>query len=231
MTFCLVYEEVQKELIEKNEIYAVLNQILWNTVVLVQGLRFIENGEKFSPKDDRVTGNSNHGLNHFFGFTGLGVDDFQPADNRETSILKWFEPNRRLKKDANIIFLNFEVISWLMNKRYNDLRKKYPQLSIQRHVVMFQSSRSNKKFTWSTSIFTQLYHLSPEHKTMPPWVDESVWKLFLESDYEFNKSFLHKSINARPNDSDEKNLYAAIEKAKTDGKLNYEMVTTKAVRT
>ncbi len=62
------------------------------------------------------------------------------------------------------------------------------------------------------------------------WVDESVQKLFLERDYEFNKRYLHSSINERPNDS-EKNLYAAIEKMKTDGKLNYEMVTTKAVTT
>ncbi len=58
-------------------------------------------------------------------------------------------------------------------------------------------------------------------------VDKSVWKLLLESDYEFNKRDFSKSMNERPNDS-EKNLYAAIEKTKTDGKLNYEMVTTKA---
>jgi hypothetical protein len=41
---------------------------------------------------------------------------------------------------------------------------------------------------------------------------------------------LSEAINERPNDS-EKNLYAAIEKTKTDGKLNYETVTTKAVMT
>jgi hypothetical protein len=51
--------------------------------------------------------------------------------------------------------------------------------------------------------------------------------LFLESDYEFDKRDFHKSINETPNDS-EKNLYAAIEKTKTGGKLNYETVTTKA---
>ena len=97
-------------------------------------------------------------------------------------------------------------------------------------MVRFQSSRSNKKPTWSTNIFTPLYHLSPEHKTMPLWVDKSIWKLFLESDCEFNKRDLSESINERPNDS-EKNLYAAIEKTKTDGKLNNETVTTKAVMT
>jgi hypothetical protein len=97
-------------------------------------------------------------------------------------------------------------------------------------MVTFQSSRSKQKITWFTNIFTPLYHLSPEHKTMPLWVDESVWKLFLESDYEFDKRDFSESINERPNDS-EKNLYAAIEKTKTDGKLNYETVMTNAVMT
>jgi hypothetical protein len=64
---------------------------------------------------------------------------------------------------------------------------------------------------------------------MPLWVAKSVWKLFLESDCEFDKRILHKLINERPNS--EKNLYAAIKKTKTDGELNYEMVTTKAVTT
>jgi hypothetical protein len=41
---------------------------------------------------------------------------------------------------------------------------------------------------------------------------------------------LSESINERPNDS-EKNLYAAIEKTKFDGKMNYETVTIKAVMT
>jgi hypothetical protein len=76
MTFCLVYEEVQTSLINKIECDAVRNQILWNAVVFVQGLRLIENGERFSPKDDRVLGNSNNGSNHFLGFTSFRVDDF-----------------------------------------------------------------------------------------------------------------------------------------------------------
>ncbi len=88
MTFCLVYEEVQTSLINKIECDAVTNQILWNAVVLIQGLWFIENRERFSPTDDRVLGNSNNGSNHFLGFTGFGVDDFQSADNRMTSVFK-----------------------------------------------------------------------------------------------------------------------------------------------
>ncbi len=115
---------MQTSLINKIECDAVANQILWNVVVLVQGLRFIENGERFSPKHDRVLGNSNNRLNHFLGFTGFGVDDCQSADNRMTSVFKWFE-QKRLTKDANMIFPNVEVISRLMNECYNDLRKNF----------------------------------------------------------------------------------------------------------
>ncbi len=71
MTFYLVCEEVQKSLIDKNECDAVKNQILWNAVVLVQGCWFIENKERFSSKDDRVTGNSINGSNHLLGFTSF----------------------------------------------------------------------------------------------------------------------------------------------------------------
>ncbi len=136
MTFCLVYEEVQTTLINEIECDAVTNQILRNAVVLVQGLQFIENGKRFSRKDDRVLGNSNNVSNHFLGFTGFEVDDFQSADNRMTSVFKWIE-QKRLTKDANMTFPNVEVISRLMNERYNDLRKKIPRLSIERHMVMF----------------------------------------------------------------------------------------------
>ncbi len=65
---------------------------------------------------------------------------------------------------------------------------------------------------------------------MPLWVDKSVWKVFLESEYGFNQRDFHKPINETSNDS-EKNLYAAIEKTNTIGQLNYETVTTKAVMT
>jgi hypothetical protein len=219
---------VQTKLLEKNQCNVLVNQILQNAVVLVQGLRFIENNERFSSNNDIVTDNYYQRSNHVPGYTSFGVDDFQSADNRVTSYLKWFEQNQ-LKKHANIIFPTLELMSQLMNDRYNGLRNKIPLLSIDRNLVTFQSSRSIKR--WSTNIFTPLYHLSPEHKTMPLWVDKSVWKLFFENDYEFDIRGFHKSINETPNDS-EKNLYAAIEITKTGDELNYETVlTTKAVMT
>jgi hypothetical protein len=77
-----------KKLIEKIECNALMNQILWNAVVLVQGLWFIENGERFSPKDDRVFDNFNQFLNQVPCYTSFGVDDFQSAERRTTSYLK-----------------------------------------------------------------------------------------------------------------------------------------------
>ncbi len=227
MTFCLAYEEVQKSLIDKNEVDAVENQILRNAVVLVQGLWFIKNGERFSPKDDRVIGNSVNGLNHLLGFTGFGVDDFMSDDKRVTSIFKWFE-QKRLTDDANMFFPNVEGISRLMNDQYNELRNKFPQLSIERHMVKIESKRSKQKITCSTNIFTPLYHLSRLHKTIPLWFDKSVWKLFLGSDCEFDKKDLSELINEHLNDS-EKKLYDAIseristntEKTKTVGEPNF----------
>ncbi len=128
---------MQESLINKIESNAVINQSLWNAVVLVQGFQFIENGERFSPKDDIVSGNSNNGLNHLLGFTGFGVDDFQSADKRKTSIFKWLEQTR-LTDDASMIFPNIEIITQLMNACYNDLRKKIQWLFIERHMVTFQ---------------------------------------------------------------------------------------------
>jgi hypothetical protein len=237
MIFCLVNEEVQKSLIYKNEVDAVENQILWNAVVLVQGLWFIENRLRFSPTYDRVTGNSINGLNHLHGFTGFGVDDFKSADKRKTSIFKWFE-QKCLTDDANMFFHNVEQISRLMDERYNELRKNFfPQLSIEKHMVTYQSRRRKQKITTcSTNIFTLLYHLSPLHNTMPLWFNKSLLKLFSGSDCEFDKRDFSKSINEHPNDS-EKKLCNAIskristntEKTKTDGELNFEMAATKTV--
>jgi hypothetical protein len=89
-----------------------------------------------------------------------------------------------------------------MNQQYNELRKKFPQLSIERHMITFESKRSEQKITCPTNIFTPLYHLSHLHKTMPLWHNKSVWKLFLENDGEFDKRDLSESINEHPDDSE-----------------------------
>ncbi len=113
MTFCLVYEDMQKSLLDKIDCLAVTNQIVWNAVLLVQGLQFIENRERFSPKDSKVKGNSVNGSNHTLGFTGFEVDDFKSDKKRKTSIFTWFEQNCHM--DDAIFFPNVEILSQLMN--------------------------------------------------------------------------------------------------------------------
>ncbi len=50
MIFCLVYENAQKHLLATAECPAMTNDILWNAVLLVQCLWFIENGEGLAHK-------------------------------------------------------------------------------------------------------------------------------------------------------------------------------------
>jgi hypothetical protein len=47
MIFCLVYENVQNHLLANAECPAMTNNILWNAVVLVQCIWFIEIEERF----------------------------------------------------------------------------------------------------------------------------------------------------------------------------------------
>jgi hypothetical protein len=54
MLFCLVYEKAQNRLLANAECLAMAKNILWNVVVLVQCLQFIENGERFSPHDVQI---------------------------------------------------------------------------------------------------------------------------------------------------------------------------------
>jgi hypothetical protein len=101
-----------------------------------------------------------------------------------------------------MFFTNVGGISLLMNEQYNELRKKFSQLSIERHMVTFESKRSKQKIPCSTNIFTKLYHLSQLHETMPLWRNKSVWKLIIESDCEFDKRDLSESKNEHLNDSE-----------------------------
>jgi len=88
MTFCSVYEEVQEKLLNQNENNSVMNQILRNAVILVQGLRFVENGERFSPDDDKNDGNRRDKSQHALGYTGFGVDDFTSKGKNDDLYLR-----------------------------------------------------------------------------------------------------------------------------------------------
>ncbi len=55
MNLCLVYQEVQASLLNDSSGGNTVI-IIWNAIILVQGLCFIENGERFSHHDHKFEG-------------------------------------------------------------------------------------------------------------------------------------------------------------------------------
>jgi hypothetical protein len=90
---------------------------------------------------------------------GYGIDDFMSKRKSRLPIFDWFE-NTFKWKDSNEYFPNVEILSRLMNERYNLLKEKFPSLTIERHQVLFQPKTEQKPFLLSTNILTPLYHFS-----------------------------------------------------------------------
>jgi hypothetical protein len=98
--------------------------------------------------------------------------------------LDWFE--RTFEVDnAGVYFSNVGKLSQLMNNQYNALRVKFPELTIERHQVLFQAKTKQKCVLLSTNISTPVYHFSEGKRTLPLWRKEFSWELFLEGDSEF----------------------------------------------
>ncbi len=82
MIFCLVYEKVQNHLLATAEFPAMAKIIIWNAVLLVQCIWFVENRERFSPNNVLTDEKNISGMNHDLGFMGYGVDDFKSKEKR-----------------------------------------------------------------------------------------------------------------------------------------------------
>jgi hypothetical protein len=67
---------------------------------------------------------------------GYGVDDFMSNEKRRLPIFDWFETTFE-EDTAGVYFPNVGILSQLMNNRYNELRRKIPELTIERHQVFF----------------------------------------------------------------------------------------------
>ncbi len=111
----------------------------------------------------------------------------------------------------------------MMNDQYDELKKKIPELTIERHQVSFQSKTKQEHFLLSVNIYNPLHHLSEGKWTLPLW-QEFCWGLFLEGDsgyVEKNSNTINENLTPA-----EKNLFTAIcqrilagnEKKETDGK-------------
>ncbi len=113
------------------------------------------------------------------------------------------------RKDSNEYFPNVEILSRLMNEQYNQLKEKFPSLTIERHQVLFQPKTEQKPFLLSTNILTPLYHFSDKKRTLPLRCEEFCWELFLKGDSGFVKKNLSDTINQNPTPA-EKELISAI---------------------
>ncbi len=105
-----VNTHTQNHLLESAECPAKAKKILWNVVILVQCLWFIENGERFSPNNVLPDEKNISGSNHNLGFMGYGIDNFMSKEKRRIPILVLFERTFKVD-DAGVYFLNVETIS------------------------------------------------------------------------------------------------------------------------
>jgi hypothetical protein len=80
----------------------------------------------------------------------MAYNDLMSKEKRRIPILVWFERTFKVD-DACVYFPNVEIISRLMNNQYNVLRKKFPSLTIERHLVLFQPNTKQDCLILSTN--------------------------------------------------------------------------------
>ncbi len=144
-------------------------------------------------------------------------------EKRRLPIFDWFEMTFE-EDNAGVYFPNVDVLSQSMKDQYNGLRRKIPELTIERHQVSFQPKTKQERFLLSTNILTLLNHFLEGKWTLPLWHEEVCCELFLEGDNGFVEK-ASSTINENPTPVEMK-LYSAIcqrilagnEKKKTDGK-------------
>ncbi len=115
MNLCLVYQEVQASLLNDSSSgnMVIIN---WNAIILVQGLHFIENGERFSHQDHKFKGERHKKLQkHKLDFTGFGIDDFIYEEARVTPIFRWIKTTFRKNKMVKLLEHNVDRISDIIN--------------------------------------------------------------------------------------------------------------------
>jgi hypothetical protein len=114
MAFTLVYGEVQQELLNNKEANEIRDKkILRNAIILVQGHRFIDKGERFGDKDPSTeTERRESSYSHPMKYTGFGVEDFHCQDRGRTkNIFKWISSTFKIDIDTvGQLLLNVETI-------------------------------------------------------------------------------------------------------------------------
>ncbi len=134
-------------------------KILRNAIILVQGHRFIDKGERFGNKDPSTEA-KRHELYHThpMKYTGYGVEDFHCQDRgRTTNIFTWISSTFKIDIDkVEELLINVETIECEINERFKTLANVFGDLKITPTEVKYRNT------TQRTNVYTPLFHISGE---------------------------------------------------------------------
>ncbi len=167
-------------------------KILQNAIILVQGHRFIDKGERFGDKDPSTeTKCHESSYSHLMKYTGYGVKDFYFQDRgRTTNIFKWISSTFKIDIDTvEGLLINVETIERQTNEQFKTLAIAFEDLKITLTKVKYQNT------TRRTNACTPLFHIS-DGKIIPLWYNTSAWELFLRSESDFHREFRGKAYPA-----------------------------------
>ncbi len=167
-------------------------KILRIAIILVQGHRFIDKGERFGNKDPS-TETECHELSysHPMKYTGYGVEDFHCQDRgRTTNIFKWISSKFKIDIDTvGQLLRNVETSESQTNEWFKTLANAFGDLKITSTEVKYQKS------TQRTNVYTPLFHISGK-KTIPLRYNTSARERFLRSESDFHTEFRGKVYRA-----------------------------------
>jgi hypothetical protein len=134
-------------------------KILRNAIILVQGHRFIDKGERFDNKDPNTETKCRDSSNsHPMKYTGYEVEDFHCQDRGRTmNIFTWISSKFKIDIDTvRKLLRNVETIEHQTNEQFKTLANAFGDLKITSTEVKYQKS------TQRTNVYTPFFHISGE---------------------------------------------------------------------
>ncbi len=158
MAFTSVYGEVQQELLKNKEANKIREKkLLQNAIILVQGHRFIDKGERFGDKDPSTETECRESSNsHPMKYTGFRVEDFNCQDRgRKTNIFTWISSTFKIKiVTVEGVLINVETIERETNEQFRTLANAFGDLKITLTKVKYRNT------TQRTNVYTPLFYIS-----------------------------------------------------------------------
>ena len=158
MIFCLVYENAQNHLLTNTECPVVAKKYIGMRSSLVNVFSLLKTERGLAQMMSLQMRKTFQDQTMTWASQAMVLMTSCQKKSR-LPIFDWFE-NTFKGKDLNKYFPIVEILSRLMNEQYNQLKEKFPSLTIEKHQVLFQPKSEQKRFLLSTNILTLLYHFS-----------------------------------------------------------------------